>query len=171
MADIEGTVHSIFICDRKGQPMEPVDWVMAVVGQGLVRGEFHDRYARRKGAWSGVGTPDEHREVSLIAHEAIARANAQTGVEWGSLTRRNIVLKGLSDLNPFVGKTIQVGQATLSVATLCDPCDRPSNLSKIPGFQAAFAGQGGVRAQVLESGVIRAKDRVLVLEDELVVSA
>lgn len=180
MSNIEAKVAQIFICSEKGAPMTEVDFVTAVIGVGLLgSGGTLDRYAVRsesgksRGAWSGVRTEDENRQVTIIAAEAIALANASGGVQWEAKdTRRQIVLDGISaaELNKLVergqepntwrnGKTIQVGEAVLQITEHCDPCSRPSNLLRQRrvdkgDFAERFAANGGLRAKIIAGGEI-----------------
>jgi MOSC domain-containing protein YiiM len=41
---------------------------------------------------------------------------------------------------------------------LCDPCERPSKLANKKGFLKAYDNNGGIRAQVLDSGEITIGD-------------
>jgi MOSC domain-containing protein YiiM len=43
---------------------------------------------------------------------------------------------------------------------MTNPCNRTSALAKETGFREAFAGRGGVRAEILSDGVISIGDRV-----------
>ena len=158
---MSGKVIQIFVCPTKGRPMEEVTEVRASREAGLEG----DRYGLGKGAWS---TPDNitSRHVSLIAHEAIEKANREFSEPFlPSETRRNIVTSGV-DLNSLVDKEFSIGQTRLRGTELCDPCTRPAILAgkgsavgKV--FAAAFDNQGGLYAEVITDGLIRVGDSIV----------
>lgn len=144
-----GSVVSIFITSDKGLPMQEVDRIEVIGGQGLAG----DRYALGRGAYSKQ-KPPKIRHVSLIAEEAIADANASAGTDFAPIeTRRNIVTRGV-DLNALVGREFRVGDIRVRGLEPCLPCARPSRLSHKRGFLPAFQDRGGLRAAILDDGEI-----------------
>lgn len=140
--------------------MQEAPQLRLLAGQGLEG----DRYATGQGAYSGT-QPPKIRHLSLITEEGIATANEwqqAAGLPVFSMaqTRRNVLLRGLSalSLNALVGQRFWVGEVECFGIELCTPCPRPSELSDQPGFQEAFEGRGGLRAQVVGSGWLRLGD-------------
>lgn len=155
-------VSALFWCAGAGQAMQQAPQLRVLAGQGLEG----DRYATGQGAYSGT-QPPKIRHLSLITEEGIATANEwqqAAGLPAFSMaqTRRNVLLSGLSaqGLNALVGQRFWVGEIECYGLELCTPCPRPSELSGQPGFQEAFEGRGGLRAQVLGSGWLRLNDRL-----------
>ena len=150
-----GRVLAIFVARAAGMPMREIETVLAAEGRGLVP----DRYASGGGAFSEARPTIRH--VTLIAFEAIREANEKAAqkFEW-SETRRNIITEWV-DLNSLVGKDFRVGDALLRGVELAEPCERPSQLARKPGFKEAFLNRGGLRAQVLRTGVISKGDLIL----------
>ncbi|HSW98243.1 MAG TPA: MOSC domain-containing protein [Candidatus Saccharimonadales bacterium] len=146
----QGLVAAIYIAPAAGAPMEAFAGVEALAGQGLAA----DRYALGVGAYSQA-KGGKIRHVTLIAAEDIDAANAAagTGFTWED-TRRNLVTEGI-DVNGLVGAQFCIGDVSLRGVELCAPCARPSALSGKKGFRNAFEGGGGLRAEVLASGLIR----------------
>ena len=155
-----GRVLKIFICPDKGQPMQEVKKVLALAGRGLEG----DRYALGKGAWSN-STRKAVRHVSLISLEAIRLANLELEVPFlVHETRRNIITTCTTDeLNDLVGRMFRVGNVIMRGAELCDPCVRPSVITKKEGFDKAFFGRGGLRAEIRSSAEITIGDRIRVI--------
>ena len=152
-----GQVVALYICSDKGKPMTEVERVNALEGLGLEG----DRYALGTGAFSR-SKRETIRHVSLIAFEAIELANLEAPEPFSPKeTRRNIVVIGV-DLNKLVGVEFAVGGVRMKGVELCDPCDRPSTLSKKPQFAQAFENRGGLRAAILSSGQIKRDDEVVV---------
>ena len=147
-----GRLVAIYTANAGGEPMVTHDECGARAGEGLTG----DRYATKTGQFSareGTG-----REITLIAREAIAAANA-TGAHVGeSETRRNLVTEGV-DLDALVGKTFAVGNAVLLGVRDCPPCAYLEKLTR-PGVRAALEGGGGLRAEIVRDGVIRVGDPI-----------
>jgi hypothetical protein len=153
-------VSALFWCAGAGQAMQEAPQLRVLAGQGLEG----DRYATGQGAYSAT-QPPKVRHLSLITEEGINTANdwqEAAGLPAFSMaqTRRNVLLRGLSaqGLNALVGQRFWVGEVECYGIELCTPCPRPSELSGQPGFQEAFEGRGGLRAQVLGSGWLRLGD-------------
>lgn len=160
---MQGRVTQIFICPVKGQPMQEATEVWANRETGLAG----DRYGIGQGSWSTPGTT--HRQVSLIAREAITVANSELPDPFISFlpieTRRNILTHGV-DLNSLVGKEFSIGQARLRGTKLCDPCERPPTLlgrgrDERQLFAVVFANRGGLCAEVVADGLIRGGDSIV----------
>lgn len=154
----KGTVVGLFVASQARAPMVEVSEVRAVPGRGLEG----DRY------WSGTGTywkparPDQ--EVTLIEIETLEALSRDYEVEFPpNLSRRNIVTRDVP-LNHLVGRTFRVGEVTLRGLRLCEPC---SHLEAVSGrsVRHALVHRGGLRAQILSPGTIRAGDTVEPAED------
>ncbi len=146
-----GTVIAIAIAPAGAEPPTPVASIRAVAGQGLAG----DRYAEGRGTFSEK--PGTGRQVTLIEAEAIEAASAELGQTLESPElRRNIVTRGIA-LNDLVGKEFQVGPVRLVGRRLCKPC---KVACPDPAVKEAFAGRGGLRADILEDGEITVGDAV-----------
>lgn len=150
-------VLSIGIAPAAGAPMQAVELVRAVAGQGLEG----DRYFTQSGTFSA--TPGAGRGLTLIEAEAVEAMNAKLGTQFapGDM-RRNIVTRGVA-LNHLVGREFRVGGARVRGIRLCEPCDYLESLTQ-PGVKSAMLHRCGLRADILESGTIRVGDWVAVLD-------
>jgi MOSC domain-containing protein YiiM len=149
----KGVVSGIHITPDAGKPMRSIEEVRAVEGKGLVG----DRYFDDTGTWSRA--PGGGREVTLIESEAVQAAGRDYNVEVDpGDARRNIVTSGVP-LNHLVGSEFVIGEATLRGVRLCNPCAHMERLSS-PGMMAALTNRGGLRAEVVRSGVIRVGDGI-----------
>lgn len=149
MAD--GTVVQITIAKAGGEATASTEQVRAVAGRGLEG----DRYFNRTGTFSeSVGTG---REVTLIESEAIDNVARDCGRELEYKdARRNIVTRGVA-LNDLVDKEFRVGDVRMRGARLCDPCKVSFPDADV---KQAFVSRGGLRADILNDGVIRVGDSV-----------
>ena len=149
----KGTVISIHIASQAEGRMVAVKEARAVPGKGLEG----DRYFQRTGTYSVKPGPD--REVTLIAAEAVEALQRDYGVTLGpGESRRNITTRGVP-LDFLVGKEFTVGSVSLRGIRLCEPCGHLEGLTR-QGTRAGLVHRGGLRAQILTEGVIRAGDAV-----------
>ncbi len=155
----EGAVVGIFITPVAGAAMQPHDEIDAVAGVGLLG----DRYATASGTYSGRRHRDARRAVTLIEEEAIAAARAEAGIELDPVeTRRNLVTVGVP-LNHLVDRDFEVGGVRMRGVDLSEPCAYLEQGTR-PGVRAALIHRGGLRAEVLTSGLIRVGDPVRLVD-------
>ena len=155
MEEVRGIVEEIYITDRGSAPMERVDEVEAVAGKGL-RG---DRYMMGTGYWSTY----DLCQVTLIAAEDIEHIARETDLEiTAGQHRRNIITRGL-DLDLLIGKTFRVGEALFEYDRPRPPCRYVQSITQ-PGMTKALRGKAGICCRILESGMIRASDPIVVTE-------
>lgn len=149
----KGRVVSINIAPEAAGPMQSLDEVMAVAGQGLEG----DRYAKHEGTFSHLkGTG---REVTLIELESLQALAKEYGVELSlSDSRRNIVTEGVP-LNHLVGRDFRVGSITLRGMRLCEPCAHMEKLTQ-KGALRGLIHRGGLRAEIIKGGTIHVGDPI-----------
>lgn len=149
-------VDAIYIAPDRALELRAIDEVLAIAGKGLEG----DRYQLGRGSFSRW--PGDGRAVSLIAAEAIDEIFVETGLDLSNgRSRRNIVTRGV-DLAVLNGKRFRIGEAVFRGTRLCTPCRYLERLVG-PGTFDAIKGRGGLRADIVESGVIRAGDEIVAL--------
>ncbi|MGH7362192.1 MAG: MOSC domain-containing protein [Candidatus Methylomirabilales bacterium] len=135
--------------------MRAVAEAKAVTGGGLEG----DRYFRQAGTYSAK--PGPHREITLIAIEALEAVTRETGITLAAgESRRNIVTRDVP-LNDLVGQTFRLGEVRVRGVRLCPPCQHLEDLTRRPGVMKALVDRGGLRVQVLEDGTVRVGDPIL----------
>jgi hypothetical protein len=145
-----GTIQAICIGTVAGGPMQSIQSVEAIAGEGLQG----DRYSRGEGSFN-KGRQGK-RQVTLI-NGCFFLGSGFDYVD----TRRNIVTLGV-ELMDLIGKEFRVGEALLRGVKYCDPCLRPSALSdKSIAFKDVFHDRGGLVAEVIESGMLNVGDSVI----------
>jgi MOSC domain-containing protein YiiM len=159
----QGYVVSLHIAPAAGHPMTVVPEVRAVPGRGLEGDRYflgQGHYSARP-SWGG-------REVTLIEVETLEAleqgvvnaAGERLGLRiTPAETRRNIATAGVP-LNHLVGRTFWVGPVRMRGTRLCEPCRYLEDLTGRPGLLSALVHRGGLRAQILNEGVIRTGDPV-----------
>jgi len=146
---MKGVVRAICISEVAGEPMQEMPEVMAIAGQGLEG----DRYATGDGSFNKGNQGS--RQVTLM--NVIFFDGS--GFDFKD-SRRNLFVDGV-ELMWLIGREFQIGSARFRGVKYCDPCQRPSKLSrKTTSFRAAFSDRGGLVAEVIESGVIKLGDEV-----------
>ncbi len=149
----KGTVVSIHLASQAEGRMVAVKEARAVPGKGLEG----DRYFHQTGTYSVKPGPD--REITLIEAEDLEALLRDYGVALASgESRRNITTRGVP-LDFLVGKEFTVGSVSLLGIRLCEPCGHLEELTR-EGTRAGLVHRGGLRAQILTEGVIRAGDAV-----------
>ncbi len=152
---MNGIVEKIFISSAGGADMEAVKEVEAEAGCGL-RG---DRYSKKSGYWTGV----DECEVTLIESEDLDQIRLQTGirVENGE-HRRNLVTRNVR-LEELAGKRFRVGaEAIFEFDRPRPPCKYIESITE-PGMTRVLLRNGGICVRVVQSGVIRTQDPIVVL--------
>lgn len=152
-----GNVVSIQIVPDGGASLVSAEQVKAVAGQGLEG----DRYFHKTGTYSKKHDPS--REATFIEAEALEALGRDYGLELSPLeSRRNITTRGLA-LNHLVGRTFRVGGALFKGLRLCEPC---GHLEQLTGrkVRAGLVHRGGLRTQILETGMVRVGDSFEVIE-------
>ena len=148
----EGKVEWIGVREEKYQPLLVRDHVTAITGGGLEG----DRYSGSSGK----------RGVTLIQAEHLAVIASTLGIDSvdPQQLRRNIVVSGIN-LLALKDKRFRLGDALLEYTGLCHPCSRMEQAFG-PGGYNAVRGHGGINARVLEGGVIRLADALLLVQDD-----
>ena len=148
-----GTIEQIFVAPAARVAVVRVDAAVAVAGRGLEG----DRYFLGVGAFSRW--PGEGRQVTLIEAEAVNAVRAETGIDLSDgRHRRNLATRGVR-LADLLGRRFHVGTVLLRGQRLCAPC---KYLDRLVGAEVyeAMKGRGGLRAEIIQGGVIRPGDAV-----------
>ena len=153
---MNGTVTHIFTTPVAARSLESRTEVRAVPGLGL----DGDRYYNQCGTFSEDDS-NHDRELTLIQIEHIEGLKDSLGIELvPSEARRNIVTRGIA-LNDLVGSEFSVGAVKLRGIRLCEPCVHMEELAGKRVLQGLIH-KGGLRAQIIEGGLIKVGDSVQV---------
>ena len=145
------TLRAIFTAPAHGAPIQASDAVQVRAGCGIIG----DRNYRRN------NNPAD--QITLIEQAAVDFFNQTHGSAVpASLLRRNLLIDGAL-LNDLVGRTFHIGTIRLRGIELCEPCSLIGRILNAEGIPAPMAvrtliGRGGLRAEILDTGVIRVGD-------------
>lgn len=149
----QGKLLGIFAGPTKAANLQSVEQIEAETGRGLVG----DRYFLEKGTFTKPGSAD--REVTLIEMEAIEALEHENQITLQpAQSRRNLVTRGVP-LNHLVGQEFMVGEVRLRGIRLCEPCDHLESLT-IKGVLKGLLHRGGLRAQILQGGILHTGDPI-----------
>jgi len=158
----EGTVVSIHVAAEASASMQSITEVRAFPGRGLEG----DRYFAGTGFYSKKSSYGG-REITLIEIEAVEALfdgvlNAE-GERFGvkiapADTRRNIATSSVP-LNHLVDREFWVGAVLMRGTRLCEPCKHLEDLTQ-HGVLSGLIHRGGLRALILNEGVISVRDAV-----------
>ncbi|MQG22447.1 MAG: hypothetical protein FI688_03115 [SAR202 cluster bacterium] len=142
---LEGTVKSLGIAVSKLSPMDQVDKIELITGQGIVG----DRHLRTDGTRS-------KRQILLM--------DIETLIEFGLSERdikENITVQGIDFSLIKLGNTVRIGMdVVLEITGDCEPCSRMDELRS--GLKNAIDGRRGMLAYVKSGGTISSGDSITV---------
>lgn len=148
-----GRVDGIFVAVAAGARCVPVAEARAVAGVGLEG----DRYALGTGTFSAG--PGKGRQLTLVSVEALERVRAG-GIDLApGAARRNVECSEV-DLDALVGQRFRIGSVECVGVRDCPPCAHLERLTTT-GVRPALEGAGGLRADILTSGMIAVGDEVV----------
>lgn len=162
--DGTGTVERIFLAPEGVAEMQQKPEIGAVAGAGL-RG---DRYFKEieTGTYvkwdSGEERPSGY-DLTLIEQEALDAIEHEAGIDLAPGEHRRNIETSDAALNHLVGERFRVGDVVCRGDRLCEPCSHLQNLTQ-DGVLDALIHRGGLRADIIEGGVIQAGDEIVQLE-------
>jgi MOSC domain-containing protein YiiM len=125
--------------------------VEAIVGGGLA--------GDRIGFYSERPTDPGARELTLIEGEALDRLRSEHGIELRvDEHRRNVTTRGVV-LMELLGKRFRIGEVVLEGVKDCPPCEHLEGLTNKQVIRPLLKS-GGLRARIVEGGVLRVGDRI-----------
>ncbi len=147
-APAAGVVAEIWVAPKAGTPARRLESARALAGRGLEG----DRYATGAGTFAS-GVPGS--ALTLIEAEVCAAFTPPLAPDEH---RRNVITSGI-DLNALVGREFLIGTTRCRGMRLCEPCTVSDSYATRPILRA-LVHRGGLRAEILEDGEIRAGDEV-----------
>ena len=147
-----GRVVSLFVVDRKAEPMQQVEQFSALAGRGIEG----DRYLLGTGTYSKK--PEPGRQITLIKSEVLESLKDKFNITVKpEESRRNVLTEGI-EINDLVGTEFFVGTVRLRAYRLTEPCKYLENLLEQPGLYKELWGNGGISCEILTDGVINEGD-------------
>lgn len=157
--DMSGKIYEIYLAERDKAPTSLV-CVEVEAGKGIVG----DRYHKSEGTFSHKLANNPKSQITFIASEEVDRFNQETGEKLGyGEPRRNLVTRGI-DLESLIGRQFSIGSARFRGIERCEPCTHLAatvNEKVLPHLIHT-----GLRAEVLQSGVLTVGDELQMTTDK-----
>ncbi len=148
-----GTIESIYRYPDSGAPGESISSASLIADVGI----DGDRYALGKGHFHGPNRWGQ--ALTLIEKESIDALATEYGISMPVAdARRNIVCRNI-DLNSLLGRRFIVGKVLCYGQRLAEPCAWLQKTTP-PGTLRGLVHRGGLRADILESGVVHTGDTI-----------
>jgi MOSC domain-containing protein YiiM len=121
-----------------------VDQIDCVAGRGIPGDRFFDY------------RPDYKGQITFFAMEVLDALQRELGLAEArpEFTRRNVFTRGV-DLNAWVGADFELQGVRFNGTEPARPCHWMNQAFGDPRVEAWLAGRGGLRARILEGGVLR----------------
>ena len=144
-------VLKICICKNSGEEMQDLDTIEVLADKGII----NDRYFNENN--------DQDLQITLIESENIDYYNNKFKTNYSYLDfRRNVVTKGI-ELNNLVGKKLSIGSIKIEGHDLCRPCKHLEETLNGKDIIKEFLRRGGLRCEILTSGIINLQDKITIL--------
>jgi hypothetical protein len=144
----DGKVEGIWIAATAGEPALALMAVHALAGRGLAG----DRHVTGTGTFPS-GLPGS--ALTLIEAEVCESFEPPLRPDEH---RRNLVTRGIG-LNGLVGRDFMIGEVRCRGMRLCEPCKVAERYAARPILRA-LVHRGGLRADILQDGLIRIGGRI-----------
>ena len=144
-------VFKIGISKKNSEKINEINEIEVLSGKGIVG----DRYF--------LENNDLRKQLTLIESENIDYYNRKYNTNFSYVDfRRNIITKNI-ELNDLVGKTLSIGKIIVQGNDLCRPCKELQEKLGIDNYIKEFLRRGGLRCEILGSGIISIGDEIKIL--------
>jgi MOSC domain-containing protein YiiM len=141
-------VIKLGIAKNNNQKIQEVEKIELLSGKGVVE----DRHFQESN--------DARTQITLIESENIDYFNKKFNVQIPYVDfRRNIITQGI-ELNKFIGKKLMIGETKIEGKNLCRPCKHLQELLNHEEIIKEFIQKGGLRCEILVSGIIKVGDKI-----------
>ena len=143
-----GRVVAVCISEKKGTMKHPVEYIELKREHGIL-GDAH------AGNW--------HRQVSLLANESVDKMREKLpGIPVGAFAE-NILTEGIEVHRLPIGTVLKIGETRLEVTQIGKECHMGCAIRKQVGD--CVMPREGIFAIVLQEGIIRAGDPIVICSD------
>ena len=140
--------------DRLTNGTEGHEWVVCEAGRGLQG----DRYVLKEEGHKG--------QVTFFNAEVLREVGEALGLEEvpPDAFRRNVIFEGV-DVNDLIGREFTLGGVQFEGTEACSPCHW-MDVALVEGAMGLLKGKGGLRARILQTGILRTGEADLILVTE-----
>ena len=145
-------IKAINITNLSGESTIYVNQAILERNKGIINDRYYKNFKKK------------YEQVTLIESEKISNFNNNIKSKFNYKDfRRNIITTGI-DLNKMINKKIQINNVVLKIHQLCQPCRYLQNKLNIDNLVKLLTNNGGVRAEIVQSGVISTFDEIKIIK-------
>lgn len=138
----QGTIVNLYLAPQDRTPIQPVQQLTAISGQGLEG----DRHCNERNV----------RQVLLMDKETLDELELEPGQ-----IKENVTTTGLDLSQTQAGQVLFIGdEVTMEIVGECKPCDRMNAIR--PGLREVLDHRRGMLATVINGGPIKVGDSIRV---------
>ena len=145
-------IKAINITNLRGDGTVYVNQAILKRNKGIINDRYYKNFKKK------------YEQVTLIESEKISYFNNKTKRKFNYKDfRRNIITTGI-DLNNMINKKIQINNVILKIHQICQPCKYLQNKLNVNNLVKLLINKGGVRAEIIKSGVISTFDEIKIIK-------
>ena len=145
-------IKAINITNLSGESTIYVNQAILKRNKGIINDRYYENFKKK------------YEQVTLIESEKISYFNNNIKSKFNYKDfRRNIITTGI-DLNKMINKKIQINNVVLKIHQLCQPCRYLQNKLSVDNLVKLLTNKGGVRAEIVQSGVISTFDEIKIIK-------
>lgn len=145
-------IKAINITNLSGESTIYVNQAILKRNKGIINDRYYENFKKK------------YEQVTLIESEKISNFNNNIKSKFNYKDfRRNIITTGI-DLNKMVNKKIQINNVVLKIHQLCQPCRYLQNKLSVDNLVKLLTDKGGVRAEIVQSGIISTFDEIKIIK-------
>ena len=145
-------IKAINITNLSGESTIYVNQAILKRNKGIINDRYYENFKKK------------YEQVTLIESEKISNFNNNIKRKFNYKDfRRNIITTGI-DLNKMINKKIQINNVVLKIHQLCQPCRYLQNKLSVDNLVKLLTNKGGVRAEIVKSGVISTFDEIKIIK-------
>ena len=145
-------IKAINITNLSGESTIYVNQAILKRNKGIINDRYYENFKKK------------YEQVTLIESEKISNFNNNIKSKFNYKDfRRNIITTGIN-LNKMINKKIQINNVVLKIHQLCQPCRYLQNKLSVDNLVKLLTNKGGVRAEIVQSGIISTFDEIKVIK-------
>ena len=145
-------IKAINITNQSGESTIYINQAILKRNKGIANDRYYENFK------------EKYEQVTLIESEKISNFNKNIKRKFNYKDfRRNIITTGI-DLNKMINKKIQINNVVLKIHQLCQPCRYLQNKLKVDNLVKLLTNKGGVRAEIVQSGIISTFDEIKIIK-------
>ena len=145
-------IKAINITNLSGESTIYVNQAILKRNKGIINDRYYENFKKK------------YEQVTLIESEKISNFsnNVKSKFDYKDF-RRNIITTGIH-LNKMINKKIQINNVVLKIHQLCQPCRYLQNKLSVDNLVKLLTNNGGVRAEIVQSGIISTFDEIKIIK-------